>query len=143
MAIVSRSEGNVKRELSGKEGPPSPRTFHLIEASPDAPTHLLERGFDLAHFLFPQREAAIAILIGALNKLRVRSNQEHKRGYWRDKFLKHRITRIARDDGDTLQWLIYFESESHERAEEDSGKASENDMVVRYIEALIRITTSM
>lgn len=143
MAIASRSVGNVKTECSEKRAPPPPRAFPLLEASPETPTDLLERGFALAHFLFPQRETAIAILTGALNKLKLRSNQEHKRGYWRDKFLKHRITRISRDEEDTFQWLIYFESESHERAEEEARKASEDDMVVRYIEALMRITTGM
>lgn len=103
----------------------------------------LERGLALAHFIFPNRATAIAILIDALNKLKARSSQERKRAYWRDKFLKRSITRITRAEEDTLQWLIYFESDSHEKAQEGMGRASERDMVVRYVKTLIRLSTGM
>jgi hypothetical protein len=103
----------------------------------------LERGFALAHFIFPERPTAIAILVGALNKLKARLSRERKRTYWRDKFLKRQITRITRDDEDTLQWLIYFESDSHEKAQERRGQASEQDFVIRYVKTLVRLSTGM
>jgi hypothetical protein len=102
-----------------------------------------DRGFALAHFLFPDRTTATAIFIGALNKLKVRSHQERKRAYWRDKFLKRQISRITRNDEDTLQWLIYFHSDFYEKAQEHLGRASEQDIVVRYLKTLVGFSTAM
>ncbi len=104
---------------------------------------LLERSLAMAHFVFPDRATAIAILIGAMNKLKVRAHHERKRAYWRDKFLKRQISRITRDDEDTLQWLIFFESDMYEKTQEDLGQASEEDMVVRYVKALVGFSTGM
>jgi hypothetical protein len=104
---------------------------------------LLTHGFVLAHFLFPERSVAIEIVVRALNKLKARVGQEHKRTYWRDKFLKWQITRITKEDHDTLQWLIYIESDSYEKEQEEQGQAGVDDMVVRYIKTLIRISTGM
>ncbi|HEV2991575.1 MAG TPA: hypothetical protein VG759_24280 [Candidatus Angelobacter sp.] len=104
---------------------------------------LLEQGFRLAYFIFPDRPTAISILINALNKLETQRGQESKRNYWRDKYLKRWITRVNRDDSDTLQWLIYFESDYYEKEQEQSGKHTAKDLVVRYIKNLVRMTTAM
>lgn len=104
---------------------------------------LMERGFVLAYFLYPDRSAAIDILISATNKLKARVDREQKRTYWRDKFLKHQITRITREDQDALQWLIYLEADSRELEQEARGEANGDDMIVRYIKTLIRISTVM
>lgn len=104
---------------------------------------LMMRGFALAHFLFTDRAAAMEILVGAVNKLKAKVGQEHKRAYWRDKFLKRQITRVTREDHDTLQWLIYFESDSREKEQEAQGRAGIDDMLVRYIKTLVRISTGM
>ena len=85
---------------------------------------LLEKGFGLAYFIFPDRPTAISILINAMNKLETQRGQESKRNYWRDKYLKRWITRVNRDDCDTLQWLIYFESDYYEKQQEQSGKGA-------------------
>ena len=63
----------------------------------------LEKGFQLAYFIFPSRSLAIRILTGALNKLKAQRGREHRRTYWRDKYLKRGITRITREEADTLQ----------------------------------------
>src|SRR5215475_13545198 len=115
--------------------------FSLVARS--STTDWLERGFALAHFLVPERATALQTLTGAQNKLKAKTNQERKRTYWRDKFLKRQITRITRDDEDTLQWLIYFESDVHEKAQEALGQASDQDMVIRYVKALVRLSTGM
>ncbi len=104
---------------------------------------LLEKGFRLAYFIIPDRPAAIQILSDARSKLGSRRSREKKRVYWRDKHLKGKITRMAREDDDLLQWLIYFESEGHERHLEQFTRPDMEDMVVRYIKHLVQITTSM
>lgn len=116
---------------------------HLGPSEQNEDRDLLVRGFRLAHFIFPDRPTALRILIGALNKLNSRASQERKRLYWRDKFLKNRITRITRDDPDTLQWLIYLESDSHEEAQEDGGRATQGDMVVRFIKTIVRLSAGL
>lgn len=104
---------------------------------------LLERGFQLAYFIFPNRTTAVRILSGALNKLKAQRGRENRRAYWRDKYLKRGITRISRDEQDALQWLIFFESEGFEREQERNGGQSLEEMAVRYIKTLVRMTTAM
>jgi hypothetical protein len=67
---------------------------------------LLERGFRLAYFIYPSRPQALKILSGAIHKLKAHRGRENRRVYWRDKYLKRGITRITREEGDMLQWLI-------------------------------------
>lgn len=109
----------------------------------DAPTELLQRGFELAYFLIPDHVTAIDILIRALEKIRARSRREIKRLYWRDKHAERPVRRIARSDMDMLQWLIMFEAEQDERVQERTGSISSGSMTVRYIKHLIQITTAL
>ena len=104
---------------------------------------LLGRGFQLAYFVIPHRSLAIQILGDARSKLSVQRSRERKRVYWRDKYLKGKITRMAREDSDLLQWLICFESEKYERQQEQTSPPPAEDMVVRYIKHLVEITTAM
>jgi len=104
---------------------------------------LLEKGFELAHFIFPSRSDALCILTGAMNKLKAQRGREDRRSYWRDKYLKRGITRITREECDTLQWLIFFESDQYEKAHEANGAPTLRDLVVRYIKNLVRMTTAM
>ena len=110
---------------------------------PRAPAELLQRGFELAYFLIPDHSAAIEILVRALEKLRIRSRREMKRLYWRDKHVERPVRRIARSDVDMLQWLIMFESEHEERAQERAGSISAESMTIRYIKHLVQITTAL
>lgn len=104
---------------------------------------LLEKGFQLAYFILPSRSLAIRILTGALNKLKTQQGRENRRTYWRDKYLKRGITRIAREQCDTLQWLIFYESDQFEIEQEESRAATLKDMVIRYIKSLVRMTSAM
>jgi|SRR5579872_6167728 len=104
---------------------------------------LLGKGFQLAYFLVPDRTSALQILSAAMSKLAVQRSREIKRAYWRDKYLKRKITRITRDDGDLLQWMIYSEAEEYERRQEQGGEQTARDMVVRYIKYLVQLTTAM
>src|SRR5215469_892028 len=104
---------------------------------------LLEKGFQLAYFLIPDRSIAIQILAAAMSKFKAQRSRETKRAYWRDKCLKRKITRIARNDGDLLQWLIYFDAEDYEKRQERTGEQTTRDMVIRYIKCLVQMTTAM
>jgi hypothetical protein len=104
---------------------------------------LLRKGFHLAHFIVPDREAALRIVSDATSKLEVCRCQEKKRVYWRHKYLKRKITRMIRQDNDMLQWLIYFEAERHERQHEQAGLSRMDDLVIRYIKSLAQFTTPM
>jgi hypothetical protein len=107
----------------------------------DTSEDLLERGFQLACFVIRERAAALDVVRGAANKLKARSFQEHKRFYWRDKHLKRHITKIAREEAATFQWLVLLECEQKEIQEEKSGPVSEEDLLLRYVKFLIRVTT--
>jgi hypothetical protein len=109
----------------------------------EAPVELLRIGFELAYFLVPDRSGALAILIRALEKLRVQSRRELKRLYWRDKHNERPIQRIARGDVDMLQWLIIFEAEEDVRAQERGGAVSPAGMAIRYIKHLVQITSAL
>ena len=87
----------------------------------DAPAELLQRGFELAYFLIPDRATAIDILTRALEKIRARSRREMKRLYWRDKHAERPVRRIAGSDMDMLQWLIMFEAEQDEEPRNGSA----------------------
>lgn len=109
----------------------------------DLDYELIEKGFQLACFVVGDRAAAIQILINAINKLETQCRSERKKNYWRDKYLKRRITRIALSECDTLQWLICFESDQFEQQQELAGQCTTDDMVLRYIKCLIRISSGM
>lgn len=103
----------------------------------------LEKAFQLASFIVRDRSTAISIVIGALARLKTQCNYERKRGYWRDKYLKRGITRTIRTEADTLQWLIYFESEKYERQMEREGASTDEQLVIRYIAYLVRLSSAL
>lgn len=134
--------GQSQQTSGTTPGPRAPaRNWDATQS--DAPAELLQRGFELAYFLIPDRSTAIDILVRALEKLRARSRREMKRLYWRDKHSDRPVRRIARSDVDMLQWLIMFESEQDERAQERAGALSPGSMEIRYIKHLIQITTAL
>jgi hypothetical protein len=104
---------------------------------------LMEKGFQLAFFILHDRPTAIRVVSDAINKLTVQHDREQKRAYWRDKYLKGKITRISRENGDALQWLIYFEAENYEMEQEELGQQTLRDMIIRYVKHLMQISTPM
>src|SRR5215472_308608 len=109
----------------------------------DAPAELFHVGYDLAYLLTSDRTAAIETLVAALEKVRVSSRRELKRLYWRDKHGERPVRRIARSDLDMLQWLVLFEADKHERAQEKVGCVTPETMIVRYIKQLVQLTTAL
>jgi hypothetical protein len=104
---------------------------------------LLEKGFQLAYFILPDRSQAVRILSSAVNKLKAQRGRESRRAYWRDKYLKRAITRITREDSDMLQWLVFYESDPYEKEQEAYRQATLTDMVLRYVKSLVRMTSAM
>jgi hypothetical protein len=109
----------------------------------EAPVELLQIGYQLAFFLASDRVTAIDILIRALEKVRVSSRREMKRLYWRDKHADRPVRRIVRKDLDMLQWLIMYEAERYERAQERVSGVAPELMVLRYIKHLVQLTTAL
>jgi hypothetical protein len=107
------------------------------------PTNFLSKGFQLAYFLVRDREMAIQIVGRAMSRLRSQRCREKRRDYWREKHLKRKITRIVRDDGDALQWLIYLESTPYEKQQEMNDQQSSPEMMVRFLKHLVQVTTAM
>jgi hypothetical protein len=138
-----RSGPSQRSSLSPQLQGPAPPVRNWDATKSNAPAELLQRGFELAYFIIPDRVTSIDILTRALEKIRARSRREMKRLYWRDKHAERPVRRIARSDMDMLQWLIMFEAEQDERAQERVGSISSSGMTIRYIKHLIQITTSM
>jgi hypothetical protein len=103
---------------------------------------LLERAFQLAFFIVPDRASAYEIAARAVEKLGLQSSREKRRVYWRGRNAKLKIRRISRPDADTLQWLVYLESEECEKEQERNDRQTETDLVIRYIKYLVQLTTS-
>jgi hypothetical protein len=138
-----RSGSSQRSSFSSQLQGPVPPVRNWDATKSNAPAELLQRGFELAYFLIPDRVTAIDILTRALEKIRARSRREMKRLYWRDKHAERPVRRIARSDMDMLQWLIMFEAEKDERVQERAGTISSGAMAVRYIKHLVQITTAL
>jgi hypothetical protein len=104
---------------------------------------LLERAFQLAHFIVRDRSAAIEIVDRATKRLTTEQSRERRRIYWRTGSTKQRFRRITRDEQDTLQWLIYLESEKYERQQEQQDRLSHRCLGVRYVKSIMQMTSSM
>jgi hypothetical protein len=102
---------------------------------------LWERAFQLAYFILLDRSAAHECVARALEKLAAQRTRERRRGYWRLRKRELKIRRISRPPEDSLQWLIFLESESCEKTQEMRGQPTEADMIVRYIKHLAQLTT--
>lgn len=120
-----------------------PATSFTDNIGRELPDELLKKGFELAYFLFPDNNAAINILGGALEKLQIQCQREKKRLFWRDKHPSQPVRRIIRKDCDVLQWLILQEAEKYEAEQEQVTDPSKTDLIIRYIKHLVQITTAM
>src|ERR1051326_8111851 len=84
---------------------PPIRAFSAVDAAlnwdatrAEAPVELLQAGFQLAYFIFSDRQTAIDILVQALEKIPTRSRLETKKLYWRDKHADRPVRRVAWKD---------------------------------------------
>ena len=103
----------------------------------------IARSYPLAFFIVPERQAAIDIVVGALTKLAVQFRRDLKRQYWRDKHPTRSFRRITWPPIDMLQWLLMFEAEDAEKAQERDKTQSTEDMIVRYIKNVVGWSTAV
>ena len=112
----------------------------------DESNEIMGRAFRLAYFIHGDARLALGIAAEALSKLEVTASAQDKRLYYspagrsRSPALR---TKIFLNELHLLQRLVYLESETHERNQESdqaSSGLSEEDMVVRFVKHLVRIT---
>src|SRR6266581_7844440 len=106
---------------------------------------LLNRAFELAYFILGDRPAAIYVAMAAMDKLKTASSNQGRRLYYtptgRSAYPAVR-TKVNLSELHLLQRLVYVESELFERLIEGQRKTiQQDDLIIRYIKHLIRITT--
>ncbi|MDX6305184.1 MAG: hypothetical protein QOI77_2153 [Blastocatellia bacterium] len=106
---------------------------------------LLNKAFELAYFILGDRPASIYVAMAAMDKLKTASTNQGRRLHYtptgRSKFPAVR-TKVNLSDLHLLQRLVYIESELFERLLEGQRKTvQQDDLIIRYIKHLVRITT--
>ena len=106
---------------------------------------LLNRAFELAYFILGDRPASIYVATAALDKLKTALANQGRRLYYTPMGrLAHpgSRTKVNLSEIHLLQRLVYIESELFERLLEGQQKnLQQEDLIIRYIKHLIRITT--
>jgi len=106
---------------------------------------LLNRAFELAYFILGDRPASIYVAMAAMNKLKIALSNQGRRHYYtprgRSAYPASR-TKVNLSETHLLQRLVYVESELFERLLEGQQKTlQQDDLIIRYIKHLVRITT--
>ncbi len=106
---------------------------------------LLNKAFELAYFILGDRPASIYVAMAAMDKLKTASTNQSRRLYYtptgRSAYPAAR-TKVNLSELHLLQRLVYVESELFERLIEGQRKSvQQDDLIIRYIKHLIRITT--
>ena len=115
--------------------------MHNIEVDDE----LLNKAFGLAYFILGDRSAAIYVTMAATDKLKAAlKSQTLRLKYTPTGRLQQLATRtkINLSESHLLQRLIYIECELFEKIFEAQKKnLTQDDLIIRYIKHLIRITT--
>lgn len=104
----------------------------------------LDRAFELAFFLHPERELALAVTTDALSLLEVVATDQDKRRYYRPRGRRPatgvgRRQRVSMSKPQLFQRLLYHASEPYERDQENRAvDLDEDDWTVRYLSFLVR-----
>jgi hypothetical protein len=106
---------------------------------------LLNRAFELAYFILGDRPSSIYVAMAAMDKLKTASTNQGRRLYYtptgRSSYPAAR-TKVNLSDLHLLQRLVYVESELFERLiEGQRNTVQQDDLIIRYIKHLVRITT--
>lgn len=106
---------------------------------------LLNRAFELAYFILGDRPASIYVAMAAMDKLKTASSNQGRRLYYtptgRSAYPAAR-TKVNLSELHLLQRLVYIESELFERLIEGQRQTvQQDDLIIRYVKHLIRITT--
>ena len=106
---------------------------------------LLNSAFDLAYFILGDRAASIYVAMAAMDKLKAASAHQGRRLYYTPIGRSaHPATRnkVNLSDLHLLQRLIYIEADLFERLLEGQEQSLRvEDLIIRYVKHLIRITT--
>ena len=106
---------------------------------------LVNEAFRLAFFILGDRTSSIYVAMAAMDKLKVAATSQTRRTYYtptgRPDYPAAR-TKINLSDLHLLQRLVYVESELFERLlERQQEGVRQEDLIIRYIKHLVRITT--
>lgn len=111
---------------------------------------LISSAFRLAHFIQGDKETAIRVVAGGLAKLEVAMTVQGKRLYYRPtgRSSSRQLglggvrNKVSFSDAHLLQRLLYVESEFYEKRQEetDDSTLDEEDMIIRFVKHLVRIT---
>lgn len=118
---------------------------------PASSANLFRRAFELAYFIHPNTHVASLIAESALHKLEHSFGRQGRRVVYVPSGRRHGHatpsralrTKITLSEEHLLQVLVYAESDQWERSSEQAGgpyHVSEEDMVIRFIKHLVRIT---
>jgi hypothetical protein len=103
---------------------------------------MLDRAYKLAHFILGDKRLALTVAISSMTKLEAASNIQARRMFYRKTRTKPQVRRVSSDDIQLLQRLVYVESELYERLQEnDPSSLSPDDLLIRFVKHLVRITT--
>lgn len=106
---------------------------------------LLNKAFQLAYFILGDRTTSIYVAMAAIDKLKTASTIQDRRLYYmptgRSAYPASR-TKVSLSHIHLLQRLVYTEAEPFERLIEGQGRSlQQQDMIIRFIKHLVRITT--
>lgn len=101
-----------------------------------------ERAFRLAYFIHSDRRLAVRITGHALSRLEASVARQRKRRYYLP--LGKTRTKVSLDELQELQWLVFCESETREKRQEqeDCAGLRDADWVIRFVEHLVAITVN-
>src|SRR5262249_42374962 len=106
---------------------------------------LLNRAFELAYFILGDRSASIYVAMAAMDKLKTAASNQDRRLYYTPtgrRFYPATRTKVNLSELHLLQRLVYVESELFERLLEGQRRnIPQDDLIIRYIKHLVRITT--
>lgn len=111
----------------------------------------LQQAFRLAFFIHGERRLAAQIATEAVARTELAATAQKKRRYYSPvgrssptdpaAAAPHR-TKVSMDGAQLLQRLVYVVSDTYERQQETAsrGELSEEDMIIRYVKHLVRLT---
>ena len=103
----------------------------------------LRRAYELAYFIHGDKKVAMQIAASAMSKLDVAAVAQFKRSYYTPtgrETSRAARSKVSLNDLQLLQRLVYVESESYERKNEEEKKVNSENLLVFFIKHLIRIS---
>lgn len=105
--------------------------------------NLLESAFSLAYFILGDKESAELSAVAAMNRLNVAAVAQDRRYYYVPGLSPKAYgvrTKVTLNDLHLLQRLVYDETESWERKQEEHPHITDDELLKHFIKHLVRIT---